>query len=346
VRVDVHSHYLPPRYFDEMARLGALDRVESFSVYGPMLGKAAVAQFAAGEQSFVDGLLAQMDRCHVDLAVLSIGAVQPYFPDEQTAARAVRYANGMLADAVAMGAGRLAAFGSVPLPHAAAAVHELAYCLDEYGFAGINVGCSADGRPLDDPALIDFWAAADKRAAAVFLHPGSTPKMAVGSADFHLAPDFCSPTEMAVALCRLIVSGITTRYARIDYIAGATGGTLPYLARRFDRGLRQSHPELYEELGGVIIQLQQLWYDTSMIEDQQVFDVVRASVGVDRLVLGSDIPRGPLADAVGFIADSDRLSPAEKVRILDCNAMELLRLGQADDPDPAPGALPAQSPVR
>src|SRR5258708_30390003 len=99
-----------------MGRLGALDRVESFSVYAPMLGKAAVTQFAAGEQSFVDGLLEQMDRCHVDLAVLSIGAVQPYFPDEQTATSAVRYANSMLADAVAMGGGRFAPFARIPFP--------------------------------------------------------------------------------------------------------------------------------------------------------------------------------------------------------------------------------------
>jgi predicted TIM-barrel fold metal-dependent hydrolase len=338
VRVDVHSHFLPPRYFEEMTRLGALDRVESFSVYAPIFGRTAVTQFASGEQSFVDGLLEQMDGCHVDLAVLSIGAVQPYFPDEQTATSAVRYANTMLADAVAMGGGRLAAFGSVPLPHTAAAVQELAYCLDECGFAGINLGCSADGRPLDDPAFTDLWAAADERDAVVFLHPGSTPNMAVGSADYHLAPDFCSPAEIAVALCRLVVSKVTTQYARIGYIAGTTGGSIPYLARRFERGLMLSHPELYAELGGVISQLRKLWYDTSMIEDQQVLDAVRNTVGVNRLMLGSDIPRGPLAEAVDFIAESDRLTAGEKAQILDRNALELLRLAPAGNPGQEPGA--------
>ena len=328
MRIDIHTHFLPPRYFEEMEGRGAVDRVESFSVYAPMLGKAAAMQFAAGDQSFIDGMVEQMDRCDVDLAVLSIGAVQPYFPDEQTAISAVRYANEMLANAVAMGGGRLAAFGSVPLPHATAAAKEVAYCLDECGFLGINLGCSADGRPLDDPAFSEFWTAADERDAAVFLHPGSTPNMAVGSADYHLAPDFCSPTEMAVALCRMIVSKVTTENARIGYIAGTMGGTIPYLARRFDRGLQQSHPELYQELGGVINQLQKLWYDTSMIEDQQFFDVARNSVGVDRLMFGSDIPRGPLADAVEFVTSSDRLTDAEKERILDCNAMELLGLAK------------------
>jgi 6-methylsalicylate decarboxylase len=327
VRVDVHSHFLPPRYFDRMERLGALDLVESFSVYAPMLGRAAAAQFAAGERSFVDGLVQQMDNCGVDLAVLSIGAVQPYFADERTATSAVRYANDMLAEAVAMGGGRLAAFGSVPLPHTAAAVKEMAACLDGRVFLGINVGCSAAGRPLDDPSLTDFWAAADERAAAVFLHPGTTPNMAVGSGDYHLAPDFCSPAEMAVAVCRLVVSKITSQHSRVGYISGAMGGSIPYLARRFDRGLAQSHPDLYEELGGVISQLKNLWYDTSMIEDQQAIDVVRGSVGVDRLLFGSDLPRGPLSDAVGFVADSDRLSPAEKTRILDRSADLLLGLG-------------------
>ncbi|WP_155056737.1 amidohydrolase family protein [Streptomyces blattellae] len=329
MRVDVHSHFTPPRFFEEMDRRQAQDRVEAFSVYGPMLGKNSQRRFAKGEQAFIDGLVEQMDGAGVDVAIFSMGAVQPYFSEEADAKAGVRFANDMLVDAVTMGGGRMAAFGSVPLPHTAAAIDEMAYCLDECGFAGINLGCSADGKPLDHPMFDDFWAAANDRGTAVFLHPGTTPNMAVGSADFHLAPDFCSPTELAVALCRLVVTKVTTRFPRIQFIAAGMGGTIPYLARRFDRGLAQTHPDLHEELGGVVNQLQRFWYDTSMIEDDRVLDVVRHSVGVDRLVLGSDIPRGPLSDVVDFISTSARLSDVEKTHILDRSAAGIVRVNGA-----------------
>jgi aminocarboxymuconate-semialdehyde decarboxylase len=327
VRIDVHGHFLPPRFFDEMERLGAFDRVESFSVYGPMLGRAAAVQYQNGEQAFIDGLVHQMDESDIDVTVLGIGALQPYFDDPKAGADAARFANDMLADAVELGGGRIAAFASIPLPNTSAAIDEADARLSSGAFAGINFGCSVAQRPLDDPAFDEVWSLLSDHEATVFLHPGTTPNMAVGSADYHLAPDFCSPAEIAVAMCRLVVSRLLARHRGIDFIAGAMGGSIPYLARRFDRGLLQSHPELYEELGGVLGQLKRFWYDTSMIEDAQALDVFRNSIGVDRLVFGSDVPRGPLQDAVRFISDSDRLTPSEKARVFDQGARQLKGLG-------------------
>lgn len=54
-----------------------------------------------------------------------------------------------------------------------------------------------------------------------------TPLMGAGSAEYHLAPDFCSPTETALALCRLVVSKVTTRYPNVPIVAAAMGGALP-----------------------------------------------------------------------------------------------------------------------
>ena len=66
---------------------------------------------------------------------------------------------------------RFAAFGCVPLPHVDAALGEVERCLDTLGMVGITTGCSIEGRPLDDPAFEPFWAALDRRGAALFLHP-------------------------------------------------------------------------------------------------------------------------------------------------------------------------------
>ncbi|WP_327145427.1 amidohydrolase family protein [Nocardia sp. NBC_01327] len=317
MRIDFHSHYLPPRFFERMDALQASDRIESYAVFGPRLAAAADRQFASGPAAFLEHRLQDMENGEVDLTMLSVGAVQPYFESAPAAIAATRLANELLHEAVAAGHGRFGAFGSLPLPHTAAALDELAFCFDDCGFQGVNLGCSAAGSPLDAPEFDDIWAALNDRAAMVFLHPGATPQMAVGSAEHLLAPAFCGPTEMAIAVCRLVAAKIPLRFPRIQVIAGITGGSIPYLANRWDRGLRMSDPALHEEIGGVLPSLRRFWFDTSLIEDDHLYDTVRATIGVDRLVFGSDTPRGPVMEAVDAVLRSDRLSEQEKHRILD-----------------------------
>ncbi len=324
MRVDVHTHYLPPSFFDLMVDYGADKTVESFQGFGHLLRGGAERLFASGPEAVIEDWVTQLDGSQFDLAVIGLGALQPYFPDQPSGTAVARSANLMLHDAVGRAGSRLAAFGSLPLPHLGAAIAELRFCLDECGFAGVNLGTSACGRSLDSPELDDLWAMLDERRTTVFIHPGTTPLMGVGSADFHLAPDFCSPTETALALCRLVVGRVTTRYPNVRIVAAAMGGTLPFFAHRFDAGIRASHPALYEELGGVLPHLRRFWYDVSMTEEPYALDSVRHSLGVDRLVFGSDLPRGPITDVVDFVTSSPQLSEQEKTHILDIGGAEAL----------------------
>ena len=141
--------------------------------------------------------------------------------------------------------------------------------------------------------------------------------MAVGSDEFHLAPDFCSPTETAIALCRLVVGGVTTRYPNVRIVAGVFGGSLPFFAHRFDNGMKKSDPDLYDELGGVLPHLRRFFYDTSMTDEPDIFESVRRSLGIDRLVFGSDYPRDPLSKLVDFVRESSHLTDAEKDAVFD-----------------------------
>lgn len=317
MRLDVHTHFLPPSFFEMMDGAGARENVESYSVFGPMLRGGAERLYSNGTAPVIEDWIEQMNQSKIDLSILSLGALQPYFPDRRTAVDATHRANVMLHDAVQQGEGRLGAFGSLPLPHTAAALQELTFCLDECEFVGVNLGTSAGGRPLDAPEYDELWASLDERGATVFIHPGTTPLMGVGAGDFHLAPDFCSPTETALALCRLVVGTVMHRHPHLNVIAAAMGGALPFFAHRFDTGMRRSHPDLYQQIGGVLPAFQRFWYDTSMIDETFVFDAVRHSVGIDRLVFGSDLPRGPLAEAVDFVASSPLLTDAEKTHIFE-----------------------------
>lgn len=331
MRVDVHNHFLPPRLFAKVGdELGGYDRLESLVPYGPIVGHVAELLYANGEQEFLDQRIADMDSCGVEVMVASVGAIQPYFAEPADAAAAARFTNTMLHDAVTMGRGRISAFGSLPLPHPDAAVAEVAFCLDECGFPGVNLGCSALGEALDAPHLDEVWAALDDRGATVYLHPGTAPLMGVGAGEFRLAASFGGPTELSFALARLVLCEVTTRHPNVRIIGGLMGGTISYLADRFIDHLRLTDRALHDRLDGVLPHLRRFWYDTSF-EDPFAFDTFRRTIGVDRLVLGSDAPRQPTSTAVRLIDDSPLLSPDEKSRILDHNGAEATGLAAPAD---------------
>src|SRR5581483_6134765 len=136
VRIDVHAHYYPQHVLDEFTRLGS-----PRGYTGPSGGLT------------VEQRLELMDEAGIDAQVLSMGVGQPYLPDAEKARAGARCANDAYQDLVKRSGGRFAAFGCLPLPHVDAALAETAYCLDELGMAGLNLGCSVAGRPLEDPAF-------------------------------------------------------------------------------------------------------------------------------------------------------------------------------------------------
>ncbi len=61
-----------------------------------------------------------------------------------------------------------------------------------------------------------------------------------------------------------------------------------------------------------------------MTEEPYALESVRRSLATDRLVFGSDLPRGPLADVVDFIVSSPLLTEPEKTHILDVGGAHAL----------------------
>jgi aminocarboxymuconate-semialdehyde decarboxylase len=276
--VDVHAHHLPTRLGEEFTRLS---------------GRAYPLRHSEDHGR----RLTDLDVAGIDEQILGLGAVQPYWADAAASLEGARLANDLYAQMCA-DVPRFRAFGAVPLPHADAAAREAARCLDELGFAGIGLGCSAAGVPLDDPSLDEFWAALDERAAVVYLHPGVKNDLAVGVAEYPmlLGPVFGSPAEEAVALTRLALKGTFRRFSRIRWIAGAMGGSLLTAYGQLFHSLGSASKGGQFDVDAVRADLRSLWFDTSSL-DAVLTTAVRETGLLDRLVFGSDSPWGSAAAA-------------------------------------------------
>ncbi|WEG08473.1 amidohydrolase family protein [Microbacterium horticulturae] len=325
MRIDVHSHYRSPRFMETLTQLGAFEEIE---VYRMMKEQTLRPRDEATRRhdEDVSERIADMDAGGVDLQVLSLGGGQPYFPDAEKAVIASRVSNDDFSELMRQHPTRLNAFGTVPLPHVDETLAEIERCLDELSFLGINLGCSAEGITLDDARLAPVWEELDRRGAVVYIHPGASVGSITGAEQFHLGPDFVSPSEIAITAARLVVTGMLDRYPNVKIILATLGGALPFLAGRYDHGLRQEYPELHAELGGFPRNLRRFYYDTSVLEEPEALRLASERFGADRLMLGSDFPRdgSSATAAVSYVAESQYLDSDQKVAILDRNAEALL----------------------
>jgi predicted TIM-barrel fold metal-dependent hydrolase len=322
VRIDVHSHYNPPSYFELLQEVGAFEELSVLRLLGHLWRPGQATAETGSDADALARRLDDMDAAAIDLQVMSIGAVHPYVADPQTATTLARHVNDAYQVLVDQAPSRLAALGCQPLPHVQETVAEIARCLDDLGFAGVALGCSAGGLPLDDERFAAVWTALDDRRALVYLHPGVEIGGVIGGGDFHLAPDFVSPAEIAVAACRLMVTGHLDRYPNVKLILATLGGGIPFLARRFDRGLRQDCPARYEELGGTLRHFHRFYCDTSVVEEPAALRAARDTFGADRILLGTDYarPGARSAAAIEYVQASTDLTVAEKSAVLDGNA--------------------------
>jgi aminocarboxymuconate-semialdehyde decarboxylase len=314
MRIDVHGHYLPAEYIDFQAQVR---------------GEGVRQDMAIKLQGKIDERVGMLDEAGVDLQVLSLGSNVPYHDRESDAVEAARLANDAYAGIARQYAGRLAAFGSVPLPHVDAAIAEASRCLGELNMLGITLGCSVYERTLDDPAFAPFWAELNRRKAVVFLHPIFRATDA-HIRDYELARMVGACFEDTLAALRLLLSGVIDRNPDLRVIVPHFGGFLPFLLERLnDEAEREGHAGIRPAVATPPSELvKTLWFDTVNCHPAALRCACE-SFGADRIMLGTDFPylAGERFErAVTYVADAG-LSEADTAAIYAGNAQALLGLG-------------------
>jgi 6-methylsalicylate decarboxylase len=318
MRIDVHAHYFPQEYVDCIAR-----------VVDPSVARTTAG--APGAAIDIEERLALMDSAGIDLQVLSASLLHPNAPDAGDAKAAARLGNDLYADVCKRYPDRFRAFAAVPLPHVDAAIDEVGRCLDELGFRGVATGCTVAGQPLDDPAFEPFWAELDRRGAVLFLHPLFIGFGAELQA-YNLQTMIGALFEDSVAAVRLVVSGLTTRYPRMQVIVPHLGGTLPFMMARVANNIdgQRRRGDLPPSEIPARESFRQLYYDTCNHEPAALrcaCDVF----GTDRLLMGTDFPYAVgdrFRHCVTYVEEAG-LSPAETAAILGGTAQELLGIEAA-----------------
>ncbi len=259
--VDVHAHYYPRRYLER------IDRADL-----PYPGVAPL-----GAQT-IDERLALLDRCGVDVQVLSLSQAQPYLPAAKDAAEAASMGNDLFAELCAEHAGRFYTLAVLPLPFVDESLAEIDRALSLSPVVGFTMGCTIAGRQVDDPQLEPVYAELDRRQAAVLLHPVGQDCLC-SDKDYNLAW-LCGGTfEDTIAATRLALSGIGDRYPNIKFIVPHLGGTLPFVLARMMRMTKGRGEEA----------IHRMYFDT-VSGSVEALRCAADVMGADHLLYGTDYP--------------------------------------------------------
>jgi len=245
-----------------------------------------------------------------------------------------RYVNDQIATIVGWAPKTSWGLGTLnPLDHAHIAEGER--CLDDLAFKGLLICSSWHGQFIDDEASFPFWEWAEHRSVPLFIHP---PRVPIGNdqqmGQYKLDELVGRPFDTAMALARMILSGLFDRYPRLKIVVAHMGGGLLPVMGRLDFGWRLGCQGMPEE-AVIRCQKRPSAYLANLHVDTMGFWAphLRQAVeifGADRVLLGTDYGPVPIdpkehIDIVNALAISD----SDKEKILWRNAANFFDLAIA-----------------
>jgi predicted TIM-barrel fold metal-dependent hydrolase len=205
-------------------------------------------------------------------------------------------------------------------------------CLGPLGFKGLLITSSWHGRFLDGEDAFPFWEWAQDKQVPVFIHP---PRVPIGHEQqmdqFKLDELVGRPFDTAMALARMILSGLLDRYPRLKIVVAHMGGGLLPVMGRLDFGWRLGCDGMPEP---AVIRCKELpsSYLAKLSVDTMGFWAphVREAVevfGADRVMFGTDYGPVPLDPKEHIeIVNGLAISPADKEKVLWRNAARFFDL--------------------
>jgi aminocarboxymuconate-semialdehyde decarboxylase len=208
-----------------------------------------------------------------------------------------------------------------------AAIEELDRAVNVLGLKGAELDTHVNGENWDEPRFLPLFKAAEAMGAVLFFHPQPQHNFLLHrGAQYGLANSLGVIVEDTLIVAILIFGGILDACPELRVCIAHGGGVACFGMGRLDHGWQvrtearrhiQKPPSSYQR---------RLHYDC-VVGSEASLRFLIDSVGIDRVVLGSDWPFVRWDPSpVGWLEGLPRLTREEKDKILWQNVTALLRL--------------------
>ncbi len=334
--IDAHTHMFHGQYLDQLVDAGG------------NWAKENIAWLKTRTQSkphFTD-IAKRLEELEQDgfamMAVTPEVKLTNYFLPVDPASQLAyaRVLNDTMARIMEDSKGRLLAGASIPLESfEQGGRQEMERAIKTLGLKVINVPAHLIEKPVDLPEFEPFWAQVAEMDVSVWMpnHPAMKTDR-IWEAGYDIMRYFGRPYTTAVALCRLVFSGIMERYPTLRILGHHLGGgMIPFYWGRIDESY--AYPYESADKQPVLSDLPKppfdyfslFYYDTAVGDHVPAVRCAYEMFGADRLVFATDAPWGPGAGENRLatypkVIESLGLSEAENKKIFEDNARKLLKL--------------------
>lgn len=279
--LDVHAHYVTPRYRAECETAGLGEPDGMPGIPGWSVEQALEVMAASG----------------VAAAVLAISSPGVHFGDDRAARDLAARVNDFGAEVVASRPGSFGLAAVLPLPDIDGALAELARSRTDLAADAVACKTNYHGRYLTDPEFDCVLAELDSHSDVVLLHPTSPPGWEATALGYPRPMlEFLFDTTRCVA--DLILSGTLTRYPAIRWVVPHAGAVLPVVAHRLAAMsvVTGTPVDVPAALGA-------LYFDLAGFPMPVALDALLKVASPRQLLYGSDFPFTP-APAVTALAQA------------------------------------------
>jgi predicted TIM-barrel fold metal-dependent hydrolase len=305
--IDVHYHYSSPMYREVLRPMGT--------------GQTPIIEW--DDRKAVD----DMDRYGVEVSMLSISEPGVHFGDDAKARALARDCNDYGVTLMKKYPGRFGLFAILPLPDVDGALKEIEYAFDTLKADGVTFMSSYPGfgkysgnKYLGDPLFTPVMEELNRRRAVAYTHPFRAEPM------YNLLPDrramgITLSTDTTLTLESVLTNNIATRFPNIRFIWSHGGGTMPYLAGRFNLG---NGPD--GKPNARLAAVQGFYYDTAQAFNSFTLAGFTKMIPNAHILFGSDYlgTAGSAGNVVRGLESFDGFTPQQLRAIYRDNTLALL----------------------
>ena len=255
-----------------------------------------------------------------------------------------KLANDEMAKLVERYPDRFPAFvASLPMNNPDAAMLEIDRAIDELGATGVQVFTNVNGEPLDNRNTCrcsSAWPPSTCRSGCTRRAPPTSPTTWARSArGSTCGGPSAGRYETAVAMARLLFSGLFDRHPDLKIVTHHLGGMVPHFEGRVGGGLDQLGKRTDDpddarrgRLKKRPIDYFRMFYgDTALFGPAHAVQCGLEFFGADHVLFGTDMPFDP-EGGHGFVRDTIaavndvHVSDADRTLVYEANARRILRL--------------------
>ncbi|MDO0994041.1 amidohydrolase family protein [Staphylococcus borealis] len=285
----------------------------------------------ADEISHHDKRIEFMDKHDVEMQVLSYGNGAPSNLEGQRAIDLCKKANDTLAEYIEKYPERFVGFATLPINEPEATVEEFKRCINDLGFKGALIMGHPKNGFLDQDAYEPLFAAAEALNAPIYLHPSPVQSDVYQAYYKGNYPDVTAATfacfgygwhvDVGIHAIHLVLSGVFDRHPNLNIIIGHWGEFVPFFLERMDSILFADH--LQHPISHYF--KNNFYITPSGMLTKPQFDLVKAEVGIDRILYSADYPYVEPEQLGTFLSELG-LTEGEQEKISYTNGAKLLGL--------------------